>query len=380
MMELTPVFYKTLEASRTKRIIINYGGSSSSKTITVLQLLTLKALKYPGRRITLVAESIPVIRKTILADWKDIIMKENWDDSAFNKSELVYTFPNGSRFMFVNGDDPSRFHGPRQDDLMIDEVFNVPKSVYDQAEVRTSGNIYLTFNPTAEFWVKDMFDWSNVAVIHSTYDDNPFVPDAIKETLERRLITDPNFYRVYRLGEWGSLEGLIFEEGVNWSSTSAFPTEYSKRVIAGDFGFSVDPTAIIDLRYSDGELWAHELVYQTNMLNSDISSCVKPLAHRTVFDSAEPKSIAELRKGGIDVHPAQKGPDSIANGIKLVKEFKLNITKDSINLIKEMRRYRYAETKQGEILPKPVDKFNHAVDALRYGCFDLFNRKNIFFK
>ena len=286
MLGLTTIFHLTKQAARKNRIIINYGGSSSSKTISVLQLLTMLAFSKPGMRFTLVSESVPVIKKTILADWRDLVMVDIWERWRFNKTDMVYTFPNGSTFSFVPADDDSRFHGPRQDYLMLDEAFNIKKKIFDQAEVRTRRKIFITFNPTSVFWAKDLFDTDEVAVIHSTYKDNPYVEDAVIRSLERRAKTDENFYNVYTLGQWGSLEGLIFKEGIHWKINDNFPQEFKKERNGLDFGFSVDPAALVHVGYSDGQLWMQELLYRKEMLNSAIA---KHLNGITIADSAEPK-------------------------------------------------------------------------------------------
>jgi phage terminase large subunit len=323
-------------------------------------------------RFTLVGESVPVIKKTILADWRELVMADQFERHRFNKTDMVYRFASGSTFSFVPADDDSRFHGPRQDYLFLDEAFNIKKKIFDQAEVRTRRRIFITFNPTSVFWAKDLFDLNETAVIHSTYKDNPFIEQQVIDALERRAKTDVNFHNVYALGQWGSLEGVIFKEGINWSITNEFPGDYSKRILGLDFGFTIDPTAVCDIRYHDGQLWIKELLYQKEMLNSQIA---RYLDYDTVADSAEPKSIVELNRIGKRVIPSQKGPDSVRAGIELIKQFKLNIYSPSVNLIKELRNYKWAQDKNDELLNKPVDDFNHLVDAMRYGISHLFARR-----
>lgn len=378
-LEFTGVFNRIL-ANRDKRYWILYGGSSSSKSVSVLQYLTLYAYKYKDKRITLSAESLPVIKKTVFEDWKQLVMQDTFNPARFNKSEMRYTFPTGTVFNFVPADDESRWHGMRQDIVYFDELYNIPQTVFNQADIRTKDRVIASFNPTASFWIQDMFEDTDVAVMHSTYKDNPFVEQAIINALEKRIKTDRNFYNVYVLGQFGSLEGLVFHEGINWKVTDEYPEVYKKRVIGSDFGYTNDPSVALDIRFSNGELYVREIYYNTGMLNSDISDKLLPLKVRSVFDSAEPKSIAELRKSGLDAHPSQKGPDSIRNGIDLLKQYKINITKDSVNTIKEMRNYSWAEDKEGTLLNKPNDSFNHSIDSLRYGVWDMFNRKNVFFK
>lgn len=379
-LRFTRVFDRLIDRIKDNRYFILYGGSSSSKSVSVLQYLTLYALKYTNKRITLSAESLPVIKKTLFIDWVQIVMQDTFNPHRFNKSEMTYTFPTGSVFQFVPADDESRWHGLRQDIVYFDELYNVPKAVYDQADIRTKEKVFSSFNPTSSFWIQDHFEDDRTVVLHSTYKDNQFVDEQIIAALEKRILTDPNFYAVYVLGQFGSLKGIIFKEGINWKVCGSFPDTYKKIVIGGDFGYSNDPSTAIEIAYYDAQLWAREIFYKTGMLNSDISKILLPLKQRCVFDSAEPKSIAELKKAGLDIWPSTKGPDSIRNGIDLLKQYKINVIKDSINMIKELRNYSWAQDKNGVLLNKPNDTFNHTIDASRYGVWDMFNRTNVFFK
>ncbi len=375
-IEVTRLYGKMEIASRTNRYLIFKGGSSSSKTITILQWLTVYAFKHSNKRIVLSAESTPVIKKTLLADWKQIVMKDMFDINYFNLTDMTYTFPTGSKFMFVPGDMPERWHGMRQDITMFDEIYHIKKSIFDQADIRTKDFVIASFNPVSKFWIADMFDEPNVYVNNSTFKDNPFLEPQIIDALRRRMKTDKNFWRVYGLGEWGSLEGLVFKEGTNWSITTDWPDDFKSEVYALDFGYSVDPAALLHIRYHNGELWIKEVLYKLNMTNPDI---FKYLEGHTVADSAEPKSIEELRRLGADIKPSMKGKDSINAGISLLKQFKVNVHVGSLNLIKELRNYTWDENRQGETLTKPIDNWNDCIDAARYGAFELFNKKNVFF-
>ena len=181
------------------------------------------------------------------------------------------------------------------------------------------------------------------------------------------------------MGEWGSLSGVIFDEGQNWVINPVFPKLFDRRIVGLDFGYSNDPTAALEISVCNGEIYLKELIYETKLLNSDIRAKLKIGSRAVVADSAEPKSIAELKKLGLNIYPAQKGKDSINNGINLIKEFKVNVSPDSINLIKELRNYVWAKDKYDNQLTKPIDDFNHLIDAFRYGMFFLMNRKIIKF-
>jgi phage terminase large subunit len=385
-----------------KRIICLYGGSSSSKTITALQYLTLLGfgLETPVV-ITVIGESVPVLKKSVIRDWQRVVMGVMFDAKAFNKLELTYTFPSGSIMQFIPADDEARFFAMRHDYVMIDEAYNVVKGIFDQVEIRTREQILLTWNPVAPFWATKLEDErDDVAVIHATYKDNPFVEASIIKALELRAKTDPNFYRVFVLGKYGSLEGVIFTEGTNWSKVDAMPEEPKRRLFVVDYGFTHDPTFVGELAYSNGEFWVDELVYKPGMFNTEIHDVIKlnrmngeaegkeaeELTHdvlkrfkmrdEVVADSAEPKSNAELRLYGLNVIASVKGPDSVKFGIRTMKEFKINVTKSSLNVIKEFRNYQWKKNKDGEFEEIPIDNWNHAMDAIRYGVTHVRRKPN----
>ena len=367
--------YTRLRKHWHNRYIIAYGGSSSSKSISILQHLTLYALRNNNKRVTIGAESMPVIKKTVFPDWRDIVMQTIYSPGAFNKTEMTYTFPTGSVFQFVPADDATRWHGMRQDIVYFDEVFHIKKAIYDQADIRTKEKVISSFNPAAMFWIADQFNDPKTYVDHSTYKDNPYISEDIINALEKRIATDQNFYDVYVLGKWGSLEGVIFEEGKHWQICDKMPEDAKKEILGLDFGYSVDPAALVHIKYYNGELWLQELLYKREQTNSDLSAHING---ETVADSAEPKSIEELRRLGIVIHPSVKGKDSINSGIQLMKQFKINVTSDSINLIRELRNYKWDENRQGETLTKPIDNWNHLIDSARYGVTHLFAGKNEF--
>ena len=381
-LRTTDIFTKLVKAAKSNRYLILYGGSSSSKTISILQYLYLYALKFRQKRIRIVAESVPVLKKGVIRDLQDVVMKELWEDKRYNKSDMVYRFYNGSTFEFVSGGEIGRFKGPRYNITYFDEVNHIAEEVYDQADIRTSHLMISSFNPTSRFWLADRFEAEKTYVHHSTVLDNPYVGKEIVDALKAKAETNQNFYNVYFLGHWGSLEGLIFKEGINWTTVGEMPSAYSKRRLAVDFGFSNDPTAVVDVMLTaDGELYVDEVEYKRRMINSDIYDTVSRHCPdcRVIADSAEPKSIEEIYRMGTDIHPSVKGRDSINSGINLLKEYKMRITERSVNVIDELRNYKWAEDKEGQQLDKPIDDFNHSIDALRYAAFDMTRAKDIKF-
>ena len=385
-----------------KRIICLYGGSSSSKTISALQYLTAWCLEYSEPIVvTVIGESVPVIKRSVYRDWRRVVMRGTYDPKHYNKLEMTYTFPNGSIMQFVPADDEDRFVSIRHDFVLIDEAYNVAKGIFDQVEIRTRKQVLLTWNPVSPFWATHLSDnRDDVAVIHATYHDNPFVEQSIIDSLETRSKTDPNFYRVYVLGKYGSIEGLFYKEGINWFKCETLPKadERKRTIYVVDYGFTADPSSIGELVYSDGQFWYDELEYKTGMFNTDIHDVIKlrsipdtgdhleekthdelkriKIRTEVVADSAEPKSNAELKGYGLNVIPSVKGPDSVMFGIKTVNSFRLNVTKGSTNTIKELRNYSRKKNKDGEYIDEPVDNWNHSMDAIRYGITHIRRKPN----
>lgn len=193
-----------------------------------------------------------------------------------------------------------------------------------------------------------------------------------------RATTDPNFHRVYVLGEYGTLEGLIFKEGEHWNKCTELPEPFKRRLFVLDFGFTQDPAAILEIRYSDGKYWIDELLYKHGMHNDEIFKFLSPLAKNkeVIADSAEPKSISDLRRMRLNILPSQKGQDSVKFGISTMQSSKLMITGSSINTIKEFRNYSYQKTRDGDYIDKPVDNWNHGIDAIRYGLMQARKQPN----
>jgi len=353
-----------------KRIKIIQGGTSAGKTYSVLAVLITKAASYARTEISIVAESIPHLRRGALKDFLKI-MKENnrYFDERFNKSLLRYEFSNGSVMEFFSADDSSKLRGARRDILYINECNNVTFESYNELAIRTKKEVYLDFNPANEFWVhKELKDEPDSDFLILTYKDNEALDNSIVQQIEKnRLKAETsaywaNWWRVYGLGEIGMLEGVIFS---NWKTIDNLPKDAKLIGIGLDFGYTNDPTAIIEIYNYNGTRIINELKYQTGMLNSDIAKELPK--HVPVYaDSSEPKSIEEIKRYGITIKGVTKGKDSINYGIDVMQRNEYLVTSNSVNLIKELRAYCWDTDKAGTRLNKPIDTNNHAIDALRY--------------
>lgn len=370
-------------AKLKKRIRIVQGGTSSSKTFSIIPMLIDYAYKNAGSEISIVAETIPQLRRGALKDFLKIMDWINfYSDEQFNKSTLKYTFKNKSYIEFFSADQPSKLRGARRDVLFINEANNVTFEAYHQLAIRTKKFIYLDYNPTSEFWVHTELNTdTDSELIVLTYKDNEALDESLVKEIEKakeKAETSSywaNWWKVYGLGQIGSLQGVVFD---NWTQVDEIPAD-AKLISHGmDFGFTNDPTTLIAVYKSEGKIWVDELLYRTNMTNNDIGNFLKSIQFERkelICDSAEPKSIEELRRQGFNVQPALKGADSIKVGIDILKRYELCVTKRSTNLIKELRTYQWETDRDGKLTGKPIDSMNHLIDPLRYvGILKLNNR------
>jgi len=368
MLQRTTAINKILALK--KRIKIIQGGTSAGKTFGILPVLIDKATKKRGLEISVVAESIPHLRRGALRDFLKIMKWTNrFQEDRFNKSYLKYEFANGSFIEFFSADDASKLRGARRDILYINECNNVTFEAYNELSIRTKKSIYLDFNPANEFWVhRELKDESDADFIILTYKDNQALDEGIIQQIEKNRLKAKtsaywrNWWTVYGEGKVGQLQGAVF---TNYKTIDRIPEEARLIGIGLDFGYSADPTAIIAVyKYNDQRI-LDEMTYQTGLLNSDISKML-PKDVPVYADSAEPKSIRDIQLYGITIKGVTKGRDSINYGIDVMQRQNYLVTSQSVNLIKELRSYCWDKDKTGKQLNKPVDNFNHALDAVRY--------------
>lgn len=375
MFRKTTAQKKIIQLRARTRVV--QGGTSASKTFSILPVLITYAINNPKVEISVVSETVPHLRRGAIRDFIKILdWTNNYDDDKWNKSTLTYFFTNGSYIEFFSAEQESKLRGARRDVLFVNEANNISWLAYHQLAIRTRRFIYIDYNPVAEFWAHtELIGRPNVDFVRLTYRDNEALEPSIIEEIEaakERAVTSSywaNWYSVYGLGEVGILQGVIFD---NWIQIKEVNFSTDKFVAIGmDWGYTNDPTTIIAvyLRGND-KLVLHELLYENKLTNADIGSKLKELninrSWQIVADSAEPKSIEEIRRMGYNIQESIKGPDSVRNGIDILKRFEICVTETSLNLIKELRSYVWETDKTGAQLGFPQDKYNHAIDAVRY--------------
>lgn len=385
---------KKLRALRRlkKRTHVIPGGTSAGKTYGILPLLTDRAAKSEGRHISVVAESVPHLKKGAMKDFIKIMKStRRWVEGRFNKTDRIYTFGNGSTIEFFSADSETSVRGPRRNILYINECNNLSFETYYQLAIRTDGEIWLDFNPSNEFWVHtEVMPDPDAVTLTLTYRDNSALAPSIvreieknrgkaffDETLEGEALFAEenikssywaNWWKVYGLGLLGSLEGIIFK---NWDQIAAVPAGAKLLGYGQDFGFTNDPAATVAVYSYDGKVVVDQLIYERGLINADLAARFKSLGVNRGLpiwaDKAEPKSIKELSGYGFRIDGADKGPDSINFGIDLLQGYDLLITSRSVDLIKELRTYIWeTDRKTGKPTNAPKDANNHAIDALRY--------------
>ena len=369
-------------ASLKQRIKVVRGGTSAGKTFGILPLLIDKAIKEPLLEISVVSESIPHLRRGALKDFLKIMMALNrYKDDQFNKSTLKYTFANGSYIEFFSADQPDKLRGARRNILYVNECNNIEFDAYYQMAIRTSGDVWLDYNPASTFWVdKEILTQPNVDFITLTYLDNEALSDTIVkeiETAKIKALTSTywaNWWQVYGLGQTGSLEGVCITD---WQEID-LPKDARILCAGMDFGYTNDPTSLVTMyKYNDAYIF-DEVIYKKGLLNSEISNLLKSNGIEDIIyaDSAEPKSIAELNSYGHNILPVSKGKDSIVYGLNLINQNKIYVTSRSKNLINELRNYIWLTDKSGVKMNKPIDAYNHAIDAMRYAIMSQLENPN----
>jgi phage terminase large subunit len=372
-------FHHTTAIKRIRRMTarkkVIQGGTSAGKTYAILAVLIHIAAKAKTE-ISVVSESIPHLRRGAMKDFGKVMQWTNrWRDEGWNKTLLTYTFANGSTIEFFSADQEAKLRGARRQVLYINEANNIEFEAYHQLAIRTSEAIYIDFNPVSEFWAHtEVLAEQDSELIVLTYRDNEALPATIRDDIESAQVKAAtstywaNWWKVYGLGEVGSLQGVVFDD---WQQVDGIDFAGDKLVAIGlDWGYTNDPTAVVAVYKRGSAVLVHELMYSTGLTNQDIADQLRKLGiNRSwpiIADSAEPKSIEEVHRLGFNIHPATKGADSIRNSIDILKRQPLLVTRESTNLIKELRNYTWDTDRTGASLGVPIDRYNHAIDAIRY--------------
>ena len=382
----TKGYFKILDlisSNPNEDVFVIRGGQGASKTISILQLL-IQSLLSSEKEVSVLSSELSKMKRTVVRDYKKIC--KDWgvfkSEHDFNKSESKHEYPNGSYLDFLGADVNDVGKGFRRDILYINEADKMDIDTAVQFISRAKLTI-IDYNPDSLFWGDDYINENNFITL--TFEDNEYLSESEKKSIldyktkgfynpdlefellfKENNIKNPywaNKWKVYGLGMVGALDGVVFS---NWKQIESIPTEAKLIGYGLDFGYSNDPTAIIEIyKYNDKRI-INEICYSKGLSNSEIAKYIETKLP-CYCDSAEPKSIDELIKHRVNAYPVRKGTDSINYGIQLMQEQNYLVTKKSTNVINELQKYTWAKDKKtNESLNKPIDNFNHAVDAIRY--------------
>ena len=374
-------FYEAVNSKQ--RIKIFQGGSRSGKSWALMQYcLYLITTESKPITISIVRKTLPALKRSVLRDF-NIIAKSLgvYYMGEFNKTELVFNY-NGHTIEFFSADDAQKIRGSTRDVLWCEECNELNIEDFRQLSMRTKREILMSFNPSDPVhFVYDLCERDDADLFISTYRDNKFIAPEVKKELERLKKRDPDFWRVYGEGQRAVFSQRQIFRDWNYIDESEFPEELDW-FMGCDFGYTNDPTAICLIAKKNDKVFVKEVLYKTGMTNRDIANHLKSLGLENLLmfcDSAEPKSVEELRQMGILAKGAIKGAGSINAGLSLMREFDFYISNKATNVKSEQMKYVWEELKDGTIINKAVDRDNHAMDCLRYGLYSRFKNRNEFF-
>lgn len=351
-------------------IISEQGASRSGKTYNTLLYLITYCLNNPRTKVSVVRATLPALKRSAMQDFRDIMMRlGEWSDRAMNKTDMYYTFgkKNGSTFEFFGADDEQKLRGSKRDILFVNEANELRFMEWQQLKMRTTKFAIMDYNPSFsdEHWICGVNRDHRTYHFITTYKDNKYLEPEVVAEIESLKGKNDALWRIYGLGLQAIVEGLIFQ---NVEQCDEFP-EFCKREFIGvDFGYENDPTAVVRVGLYQDRLYIDEITYKTHLLTNEIIKILKEhcSSDKIISESADPRLIDEIHRAGLNIHPVRKYQGSVLAGIQKMLEYKIFVTKGSINVIKEFRNYTWSKDKEERYLNKPVDAFNHAIDAARY--------------
>lgn len=362
----TTITFQHLQESN-QRITQHIGGTRSGKSYGIAQWLIVQGIESK-KDISIVRKTIPSLKRTNIKDFKDIMQSLNiWKEDNWNSTERVYRYENGSTFTFINTDDPDKLRGFKSDILWLDEASEIEEQSYFQLSIRTSGRIVLSYNPTVSpyHWLRTMVDCERFV---TTYNDNPFLPKEMVDSIEDLQTKNPKLWTIYGKGEFAANDKAIYQFRI----IEDFDESETQFVGFGlDWGYSQDPTAVVAMyKDNNNNLYIEEVLYERGLVMNDIADRLNKFgidkSYEIWCDSSEPRSVEELYRLGFNAKAVKKGPDSIKFGISVLQNWRINVLRSSQNLINEMYGYQYLTDKHGYTTDRPEEGLDHLMDAMRY--------------
>jgi len=349
--------------------ISEQGSSRSGKTYNTLLWLIGFVVNNPlfVYKVSVVRATLPALKGSVLEDFKEILKRMNrWKEQSFNKTDLIYTFDNGSTFEFFSSDNEQKLRGRKRDILFVNEANEITQIMWQQLKMRTTMFAIIDYNPSFsdDHWICSVNQEEKTYHFITTFEDNiQNLEQPVIDEIKSLKYKNPTLWQIYGEGKQAIVDGLVFP---NFETIADIPTQIDKTFIGIDYGYTNDPTAIVEVGIEGENIYIREIAYQTHLMTNEIAQILKKQGKKVISESADPRMIDELARDGVNIVPVQKYKGSIEAGIAKMQTMKIHVTKDSTNVIKEFKNYTYEKNREGKYLNTPIDMFNHAIDATRY--------------
>jgi phage terminase large subunit len=370
-IQTTRIYTEIEQAAQKGYTTISLQGSArSSKTYNTLIWLITHCLNHPGTRLSIVRATLPSLKGSVFVDFCEILQRMGrYDAKQMNKSDFIYRFPNGSWVEFFSADSDQKLRGRKRDILFVNEANELGFLEWQQLKLRTTKLSIVDYNPSFsdEHWLCSLNHDTRTYHFISTYKDNPFLEQTVIDEIESLKEKNHSLWQIYGLGLQAAVEGLVFD---HFEIVDKIPRHVKHRYAGIDFGYTNDPTAIVEVGIYEDRIYIDEVAYSTRMLSSDIIDTIKQSSEisrlELIAESADPRLGDEIHRAGINIKPVRKFKGSIEAGLSKMQEYTLCVTRRSVNVAKELRNYTYQQDKEGKWLNIPIDCYNHAIDAIRY--------------
>lgn len=363
-MKSTVVFQKNYQSQ--KRIIVNQGGTGSSKTYSLAQLLVVKAHEVTGKVFEVVRQNMPSLRETAMKDFFTVLKEEGlYREEHHSKTTNTYRL-HGNEIKFFGLDEPQKVRSRRRDYVWLNEANEFTLEAFRQLNMRTNIQVWMDFNPSDEFhWIYDnVLTREDCELIVSTYLDNPFLPEQVVAEIERFKGLDLNYWNIYGLGQRGVKQARIY---THYELIDKLP-KGGERMYGLDFGFN-HPTVLTEVKMKDDDIYVDQVIYKSYLTTPQLIKLMidlKVSKEDYIYgDSEDPSAIQEIEDADFNIVPAKKGKGSVFSGIDQIKGRKLYVTKSSTEGLKELKTYSW-KVKGDRILDEPVKVRDDFVDSLRY--------------
>ena len=349
--------------------ISEQGSSRSGKTYNTLLWLIGFVVNNPlfVYKVSVVRATLPALKGSVLEDFKEILKRMNrWKELSFNKTDLIYTFDNGSTFEFFSSDNEQKLRGRKRDILFVNEANEITQIMWQQLKMRTTMFAIIDYNPSFsdDHWICSVNQEEKTYHFITTFEDNiQNLEQPVIDEIKSLKYKNPTLWQIYGEGKQAIVDGLVFP---NFETIADIPSQIDKTFIGIDYGYTNDPTAIVEVGIEGENIYIREIAYQTHLMTNEIAQILKKQGKKVISESADPRMIDELARDGVNIVPVQKYKGSIEAGIAKMQTMKIHVTKDSTNVIKEFKNYTYEKNREGKYLNTPIDMFNHAIDATRY--------------